>query len=178
MAFVTVEYLINETAPKSEITYRPTSRPEYIIGFFNLGITTLVYIRNLFIPSDLAASSTVESRFLSALLQINKTYGYVNKVKTIQLPIKPSMPFISVRPVNENNCTNKPFGEKAEIYVKAPIYDGTTKGSVQSVNKIFEPAILNLIKTIDINKPKEILEKTTAKNIAIVLNNKPYTFHD
>tara|TARA_Y100001970_G_C13697798_1_gene585654 strand:- start:341 stop:541 length:201 start_codon:yes stop_codon:yes gene_type:complete len=49
---------------------------------------------------------------------------------------------------------------------------------VQSVNNIFEPAILNLIKIIDINKPKEILEKTTAKNIEIVLNNKPYTFQD
>ena len=38
--------------------------------------------------------------------------------------------------------------------------------------------ILNLIKIIDINKPNNRLEKTTAKNIEIVLNNNPYTFHD
>ena len=38
--------------------------------------------------------------------------------------------------------------------------------------------ILNLIKIIDINKPKTRLEITTAKNIEMVLNNNPYTFHD
>ena len=41
------------------------------MGFFNLGMTTLVYIFILFTPKDLAASSTVESKFLKALLQIN-----------------------------------------------------------------------------------------------------------
>ena len=41
------------------------------IGFFNLGMTTLVYIFIRFTPKDLAASSTVESKFLKALLQIN-----------------------------------------------------------------------------------------------------------
>ena len=92
--------------------------------------------------------------------------------------MNPSIPFISLRPVNENIWTYKPFGEKAEIYVKAPIYDGITKGRVHSVNSIFEPVILNLIKIIEINKPKIMLEITTAKNIEIVLNNRPYTFHD
>ena len=70
------------------------------------------------------------------------------------------------------------MGEKAEIYVNAPIYDGITKGNVQSVNKIFEPLTLNLIKIIDISKPKVTLDITTTKNIDIVLNNIPYTFHD
>ena len=32
--------------------------------------------------------------------------------------------------------------------------------------------------TMTINKPKIKLEITTAKNIEIVLNNRPYTFHD
>ena len=62
--------------------------------------------------------------------------------------------------------------------MRAPIYDGITKGKVQSVNNIFEQEILNLIKIIDINKPKDTLDRTTAKNIEIVLNSKPYTFHD
>ena len=70
------------------------------------------------------------------------------------------------------------MGEKAEIYVNAPMYDGITKGNVQSVNKIFEPLTLNLIKIIDISKPKVTLDITTTKNIDIVLNNIPYTFHD
>ena len=101
-----------------------------------------------------------------------------DRVNTIQLPINPSIPLISFKPANEKILTNKPFGEKAEIYVKAPIYDGITKGKVQSVNIIFEPLILNLIKIMDINKPKDTLDITTAKNIDMVLNNIPYTFHD
>ena len=31
---------------------------------------------------------------------------------------------------------------------------------------------------MDINKPKDTLDITTAKNIDMVLNNIPYTFHD
>ena len=67
------------------------------------------------------------------------------------------------------------MGENAEIYVKAPIYEGITNGSAHKVNKIFDPGKSNLTVIIDIIKPIIKLENTTAKNTIKVLNTKTKT---
>ncbi len=70
------------------------------------------------------------------------------------------------------------MGENAEIYVKAPIYEGITKGSAHKVNKIFDPGKSNLTVIIEIINPITKLEKTTAKKTIKVLNTNPKTSHD
>ena len=102
----------------------------------------------------------------------------MKRVKTIQLPINPSIPIISFTPYLENKLTNKPLGENAETYVKAPIYEGITKGKIVRENNNFEPGNSYLTVRIDINKPRNKLVKITAKNNRSVLNNKVPTSHE
>ena len=102
----------------------------------------------------------------------------MKRVKTIQLPRNPSIPIISLTPYLENKSTNKPFGENAETYVKAPMYEGITNGNIVRENNNFEPGNSYLTVRIDMSKPKIRLVKITAKNNEIVLNNKVPTSHD
>ena len=81
-------------------------------------------------------------------------------------------------PYFENKSTNRPFGEKADTYVSAPIYEGITKGSIVSENNIFDPGISYLTVSIEIDKPRNKLVKTTAKKSNTVLINKVLTSHE
>ena len=88
----------------------------------------------------------------------------MNKVRTIQLPTNPSIPIISDKPNLEKTSTNKPFGEKADTYVRAPVYEGITSGKIVKLNKILAPGNWYLTVRIAIIKPSIRLETTTAKN--------------
>ena len=93
----------------------------------------------------------------------------MKRVKTIQLPINPSIPVISLTPYLENKLTNKPLGENAETYVKAPIYEGITKGKIVSENNNFEPGNSYLTVRIDINNPRNKLVKIFSVSILCLI---------
>ena len=68
--------------------------------------------------------------------------------------------------------------EKADTYVKAPIYEGITSGKIVKLNKIFEPGNLYLTVRIAIVRPRKRLVKTTAKNSNTVLSKRVDTSHE
>ena len=102
----------------------------------------------------------------------------MKSVKTIQLPTNPSIPVISDKPNLENTSTNKPFGEKADTYVRAPIYEGITSGKIVKLNKTLDAGNSYLTVRIAIIKPSKRLEITTAKNKSTVLIKSVDTSHE
>ena len=61
--------------------------------------------------------------------------------------------------------------ENADAYVNAPIYDGKTKGKINSVKIIFDPLNLNLEIIREEDKPKIRLIVTTPTTNEKVLKN-------
>jgi len=78
----------------------------------------------------------------------------------------------------ENTSTNKPFGEKADTYVRAPIYEGITSGKIVKLNKTLDAGNSYLTVRIAIVKPSKRLEITTAKNKSTVLIRSVDTSHE